>query len=77
MGGSVGYQTFYGPRGSSSIDYILVSENLLHTFDFINVMLSTGLSDRCVVCSTMLIDTSIMEKMTLIVNSVKYLVNLL
>ena len=34
IGDSMGYKTFYGARGSSSIDYILVSEDLLHTFDF-------------------------------------------
>ena len=32
MDDAVGYKTFYGPRGSGSINYILVSEDQLHTF---------------------------------------------
>ena len=45
----MGYNFFYGPRVSSSIDYILMSEDLQHTFDFINVMSPNELSDNCVV----------------------------
>ena len=46
MDDSVGYKTFYGPRRSSFVDYIPDSEDLLYTFDFINVMPSTELSDH-------------------------------
>ena len=49
MRDSVAYKTFYGPRGSSSIDYKLVSKELLHRFDFINVMPPADLFDYFVV----------------------------
>ena len=62
IGDSMGYKTFYGPRGSSSTKHILVSEDLLHTLDFINVMPPTELSYHCVVGSAMNIDTIIMEQ---------------
>ena len=45
----MGYKFFYGPRESSSTDYILMSEDLQHTFGFINVMPPNELSDNCVV----------------------------
>ena len=49
MGDSLGYKTYYGPRGSSSIDFIIAAEELFNYFLFINVMPPTELSDRCVV----------------------------
>ena len=47
MGDSLGYNTYYGPRGSSCIDYIIAAEELFNYFMFINVMPSTELSDHC------------------------------
>ena len=58
----MGYKTFYGPRGSSFIDYILVSEDLLHTFALINAIPLTELFDHCVVMSAVNSDTIIMEQ---------------
>ena len=49
MGDSLGYKTYYGPRGSSSIDFIIAAEELFNYFLFINVMPPTELSDHCVV----------------------------
>ena len=48
-GNSLGYNTYFGPRGSSSIDYFIVSEDLVYEFDFINVYPPTELSDHCVI----------------------------
>ena len=47
---SLGYNTYYGPRGSSTIDYIIVAEELVNSFMFISAMPPTELSDHCVVC---------------------------
>ena len=41
--------TYFGPRGSSTIDYFIVSEDLFHSFSFTNVMPPTELSDHCIV----------------------------
>ena len=49
IGDSFGYNTFFGPRGSSTIDSIIVSEDLFYEFDFINVSPPSELSDHCVV----------------------------
>ena len=46
---SLGYNTYFGPRGSSTIDYIVVSENLFDLFNFINVRPPNELSDHCVI----------------------------
>ena len=46
---SVGYNTYFGPRGSSTIDYVIVSEDLFHSFSFINLMPPTELSDHCII----------------------------
>ena len=49
LGDSLGYNTYFGPRGSSTIDYIVVSENLFDLFNFINVRPPNELSDHCVI----------------------------
>lgn len=48
IGDSLGYNTFFGPRGSSTIDYFIVSEDLFHEFSFINVRPPNELSDHCI-----------------------------
>ena len=49
IGDSLGYNTYFGPRGSSTIDYFIVSENLFNVFDFINVRPPTEMSDHSVI----------------------------
>ena len=49
IGDSFGYNTFCGPRGSSIIDSIIISEDLFYEFDFITVSPPNELSDHCVV----------------------------
>lgn len=51
LGDSLGYYTYYGPRGNSTIDYFVVSNDLLSKFSFVNVMPPTELSDHCVIQS--------------------------
>jgi hypothetical protein len=36
-GDSLGYRTYYSPRGSSTVDYIICSEYILHDFVFFNM----------------------------------------
>ena len=48
-GDSLGYNTYFGPRGSSTIDYFIVFENLFEAFHFINVCPPNELSDHSVV----------------------------
>ena len=38
-----------GPRGSRTVDYVMFSEDLFHSFSFINVMSPTELSDHCII----------------------------
>ena len=49
IGDSVGYNTYFGPRGSSTIDYVIVSEDVFHSFSFIKLMPPTELSDHCII----------------------------
>ena len=49
FGDSLGYNTYFGRRGSSTIGYFIVSENLFEAFDFINVCPPNELSDHSVV----------------------------
>lgn len=49
FGDSLGYNTYFGPRGSSTIDYFVVSENLFDSIDFINVRPPNELSDHSVI----------------------------
>ena len=58
IGDSLGYNTYIGPRGSSSIDYFFISEDLIYEFDFINVCLLTELSDHCVIWCGMKTDVT-------------------
>ena len=57
-GDSLGYNTYFGPRGSSSIDYFIVSEVLVYGFDFINVCPPTELFDHCVIWCGMKTDVT-------------------
>ena len=49
IGDSLGYNTYFGHRGSSTIDYFIVSENLFNVFDFIKVRPPTEMSDHSVI----------------------------
>lgn len=45
-GDSLGFHTYYCPRGSSSIDYFLVSEDIFHEFVYLHVFPPNELSDH-------------------------------
>ena len=49
IGDSAGCNTYLRPRISSTIDYVIVSEDLFHSFSFTNVMPPTELSDHCII----------------------------
>ena len=49
MGDSLGNFTYYSSQGKSCIDYVISSENIVHMFNFINVLPQTELSDHCIV----------------------------
>ena len=51
VGDSLGYHTYYGPRGSSAIDYFTVSEDLFYVFSFVNILPPSELSDHSVIWS--------------------------
>ena len=52
MGDSLGNFTYYSSQGKSCIDYVISSENIVHMFNFINVLPPNELSDHCIVwCS--------------------------
>ena len=48
-GDSLGYRTYYSPRGSSAIDYIICSEDILHDFVFLHVFPPNELSDHSII----------------------------
>jgi len=48
-GDSLGYNTYYSCRGSSTIDYFIVSENIFYEFLFMNVLPPTEFSDHSVI----------------------------
>jgi hypothetical protein len=48
-GDSLGYNTYYSPRGSSRIDIFLASEDILHDFILLHVFQPNELSDHSVV----------------------------
>lgn len=50
-GDSLGYHTYYCPRGSSSIDYFLVSEDIFQDFLFLHVFPPNELSDHSLIWS--------------------------
>lgn len=58
LGDSLGYNTYFGPRGSSTIDYFIVSEDLFSDFDFINVCPPNELSDHSVIWCGMKMDAT-------------------
>ena len=58
IGESLGYNTYFSPRGSSSIDYFILSEDLIYEFDIINVCPPTELSDHCVIWCDMKTDVT-------------------
>ena len=49
MGDSLGYLTYCGPGGSSTIDYFIASEDLSHVFSFVNTLPPSELSDHSVI----------------------------
>ena len=53
LGDSLGYYTYYGPRGCSAIDYFIVSNDIFDKFIYVNVLPPTELSDHCVIKSAM------------------------
>lgn len=44
-GDSLGYNTYYSPRGSSNLGYFLASEDIFHDFIFVHVFQPNELSD--------------------------------
>jgi len=49
MGDSLGSYTYYSSQGKSCIDYVISSENIVHMFNFINVLPPNELSDHCII----------------------------
>ena len=49
MGDSLGYRTYYGPRGSRTVDYFIASEDLFHVFSFVNTLPPSELSGHSVI----------------------------
>jgi hypothetical protein len=48
-GDSLGYRTYYSPRGSSTVDYIICSDDILHDFVFVHVFPPNELSDHSII----------------------------
>ena len=49
MGDSLGSFTYYCTQGKSCIDYIVVSEDIVNSFNFLHVLPSNELSDHCII----------------------------
>lgn len=48
IGDSLGYNTYYSPRGNSTVDYFIVSEDIFYEFVFMNVLPPNELSDHSI-----------------------------
>jgi exonuclease III len=59
MGDSLGSFTYYCTQGKSCIDYIVVSEDIVNSFNFLHVLPPNELSDHCIIWFSLKIQNSL------------------
>lgn len=59
-GDSLGQITFHGNRGSSTVDYIIVSHEILHLFETLVVRPPSPFSDHCQLITWTKIDSTLL-----------------
>ena len=60
-GVSLGQITFYGNQGSSTVDYIVVSHEILYLFETLAVRQPSPLSDHCQLITSIRVDSTLLR----------------
>ena len=59
-GGSLGQRTFHGHQGSSTLDYVIASHDILYLFETLVVRKPSPFSDHCQLITSIKIDSSVL-----------------